>query len=339
MNIFTEHPHRYHLIAEMLEAPDLIERFDSSLVQPVYDQLSDVSRLMLTGEGSSRIFPARNVIAKSQAHREGPVIISETATDLASKNLMDYAIIGASNSGRTKELVNLFHTLHEQGHPHLYALTCTADSLLEKYAGETVVLHTGKEQAVAATKSVMVQAFFYDVLYSCWTGQKINPKALAEDLYLTLQQNISQEITDVLAKADHIFFAGVNNGVAEELALKTNETVRKKSAFFPGTYLLHGVEEVVGSEDVLVLVDYLPDHARKIHEVFVENIGAKVLTFSSEETMFPHVSFYSRHVSHESYAKLAAGWKILAETGTAMGIDLDKPQRARKIGNEMESVS
>jgi len=32
--------------------------------------------------------------------------------------------------------------------------------------------------------------------------------------------------------------------------------------------------------------------------------------------------------------ELAAGWNILVETGIALGINLDKAERARKVGNE-----
>jgi glucosamine--fructose-6-phosphate aminotransferase (isomerizing) len=34
------------------------------------------------------------------------------------------------------------------------------------------------------------------------------------------------------------------------------------------------------------------------------------------------------------YVYLAAGWNVLVEIGLSLGINLDKPQRARKIGNE-----
>ncbi len=37
---------------------------------------------------------------------------------------------------------------------------------------------------------------------------------------------------------------------------------------------------------------------------------------------------------YSEYVQLAAGWNILVETGIALGIDLDKPERARKVGNE-----
>ena len=34
------------------------------------------------------------------------------------------------------------------------------------------------------------------------------------------------------------------------------------------------------------------------------------------------------------YIQLAAGWNLLVETGIALGVDLDHPRRARKVGNE-----
>jgi glucosamine--fructose-6-phosphate aminotransferase (isomerizing) len=35
-----------------------------------------------------------------------------------------------------------------------------------------------------------------------------------------------------------------------------------------------------------------------------------------------------------AYVFLCAGWNLLVEIGLALGIDLDKPERARKVGNE-----
>jgi glucosamine--fructose-6-phosphate aminotransferase (isomerizing) len=36
------------------------------------------------------------------------------------------------------------------------------------------------------------------------------------------------------------------------------------------------------------------------------------------------------------YLQLMAGWNLLVEIGLATGIDLDKPERARKVGNEFQ---
>ncbi|MBM3971960.1 MAG: sugar isomerase, partial [Planctomycetes bacterium] len=34
------------------------------------------------------------------------------------------------------------------------------------------------------------------------------------------------------------------------------------------------------------------------------------------------------------FVQMAAGWNLLVETGLVLGINLDKPERARKVGNE-----
>ena len=37
----------------------------------------------------------------------------------------------------------------------------------------------------------------------------------------------------------------------------------------------------------------------------------------------------------QPYVYLCAGWNVLVEIAVSDGINLDKPQRARKVGNEM----
>ena len=50
------------------------------------------------------------------------------------------------------------------------------------------------------------------------------------------------------------YFSGRNNGVAEEITLKTNEITRKKSSYLEGTYAVHGIEEVLGKQDVIRII-------------------------------------------------------------------------------------
>lgn len=322
----------------MFDTPDIIRNFDEAIVDAVFEEIKKEPFLMLTGEGSSRFFPARNMISRRLQMQHGPTIISKSSFDLSGLDLSDFVIFGASNSGRTKEIVSLFMQLKEKGHKNLFGLTCNKNSLLEEYSKRTVVLEIGSETAVAATKSAVAQACFYELLLSRWAGVKVNKSSLAEDFEKTLNIPVAVEIIDAMAGADHIYFAGKNSGVAEELALKTPETVRKKSAFFPGTYLLHGVEEVISPKDVIILVDEFPDHQEKIKKIFVDGIGTMVVSISAEKSIFPNISLSMRDVFNNNYVRLAAGWRLLAETGLNLGINLDKPERARKIGNEMEIV-
>jgi glucosamine--fructose-6-phosphate aminotransferase (isomerizing) len=121
--------------------------------------------------------------------------------------------------------------------------------------------------------------------------------------------------------------------VAAELALKTNEITRKKSAFLEGTFALHGIEEVMNKNEVLIWVDPFMDDQEKFLECLVKGIGIDVITISQRKTIFPTISIPDGG-QYAEYIQLATGWNILVETGVALGINLDKPQRARKVGNE-----
>ena len=59
---------------------------------------------------------------------------------------------------------------------------------------------------------------------------------------------IDTEIIERACEAATIYFAGYNDGVAEELTLKTNEITRKKSDYLEGSYAVHGIEEVMDAK-------------------------------------------------------------------------------------------
>ncbi len=325
---------RYNLVIEMFEAVDYIKDFNRTDVKDLFSKFPENCPIMLTGEGSSRIFPAKNVIHHRLTHKNGPVIFTESSIELTDKNLESFVVIGASNSGKTKELINLFRELKNSGHPHLYGLSCNHNSFLEKYTEKTYVIDAGIEKAVAASKSVVAQAMFYDaLLYHYYEVKEPDTNLLAGFFEQALKTVIDKSVTDKICKAEIVYFAGNNNGVAEELTLKTNEIVRKKSVYLPGTLLLHGIEEVVTSNDIIIMADPYPGEFDKIKSIYTDGIGTPVVAISDQPTPFLTVNIPSAPSLYESYIKLAAGWNLLVEAGIKLGIDLDKPERARKIGN------
>jgi glutamine---fructose-6-phosphate transaminase (isomerizing) len=329
---------KFHLVKEMYETVEYIKNFDPRPSKELFLELPGKKPIMLTGEGSSRIFPARNAVYRRLSSGEGPQIFTESSTDLRGKNLDDFIVIGASNSGKTRELVDLFRDLDDSGHILKYGLSCNRGTLLENFAKKTFVLDIGVETAVAASKSVVAQALFYDALLSEFsiTGN-LDTVALSAFFLQSLNSIISNDITKVICKAEMVYFTGNNNGVAEELTLKTNEIIRKKSAFLPGTYLLHGVEEVMSKNDVIIMVDAYPDEYQKIKSIYTDNAGTPVIVISENPSPFHTVMIPDVSEEYEPYVKLAAGWNLLVEAGIRLGVDIDKPERARKIGNEASS--
>jgi len=65
----------------------------------------------------------------------------------------------------------------------------------------------------------------------------------------------------------------------------------------------------------------------------VEGVGMTVLAIADRPTPFPTIQI-PRGEPFTEYLQLAAGWNLMVEVGIAAGVNLDKPVRARKVGNE-----
>ncbi|HUX56843.1 MAG TPA: hypothetical protein VMV77_07715 [Bacteroidales bacterium] len=334
MNLKEEKYNKYALVREMMETPEIIRLFDPLASAKFAGTVKAGKGLFLTGEGSSRIFPAKRTICSSLQKDFIIPVLTEGCTQAEEYNLDDFVVFGASNSGQTKEVIRLATSLKNKKHNAIFGLTANYNTKLEEITTGTHVLKCGKEDAVAATKSVIEQGLFYDSLLWNIQGKKMDGlNDLSEKTEQALTKKIAPFITDIIKNASVIYFAGRNNGVAEELALKTNEITRKKSAFLEGTFAVHGIEEVMDKNEVLIWIEPFPAEQEKFKECLVEGVGMRIIAVSTKETIFPTIIIPDGG-EYAEYVQLAAGWNILVETGISLGINLDKPTRARKVGNE-----
>ncbi len=325
---------KYALVREMMETADVIRRFDPADAERFAHAIRSKKGLFMTGEGSSRIFPAKRTIYASLKDSKRFPLFTEGATQALEYDLTDLAVFGASNSGKTKEVVRLFKHLKEAGHTAYFGLTANHDTPLQELALDTHVLGCGKEDAVAATKSVIEQGLFYDSLYRHLTGKSMQGlDELAGMVEEAMTLKVDATLTEKIKNAGMIYFAGRNTGVAEELTLKTNEITRKKSDFLEGTYAAHGIEEVMNPDEVVIVVDPFESEEEKFHEVLEKGVGLTIIAISHRQTSFPTILIPDGG-EYKDYVELAAGWNVLVETGLALDINLDKPERARKVGNE-----
>ena len=194
----------------------------------------------------------------------------------------------------------------------------------------------GKEEAVAATKSVVEQALFYRALLGPWEKDSpivANQQEASRKAREVLEAELDPELVRKIAAAPVIYFAGRNNGVAEELTLKTNEITHKKSDYLEGTYAVHGIEEIMRPEEVVLVVDPFPEEIEKFTTTLVDGVGMTVIAVAAEETSLPTVRI-PQVEGYETILQLLAGWNVRVQVGVSLGINLDKAERARKIGNE-----
>ena len=328
---------RFALVREMLETTKVISGLDWAAAAGLAETARRKGGMFLTGEGSSRIFPAHNAIAMGRRRGLKERIECEGARQAMEYDLQRHAVFGTSNSGKTREVIELFRRLKARGHDALYGLTAMAKSPLEQECKKTFVLHCGKEDAVAATKSVVEQALFYQVLVSELAGSQPWPKLLgelADKAGAILTADIDPAIARRLAAAPTICWAGRNDGVAEELSLKTCEIARKQGVYCEGTYVVHGIEEVLDPGDAVVIIDPYEAELEKYADVLVKGVGLHVVAIAARPTPFPTILIPAM-ADMDAHLQLCAGWNLLVATGLQLGINLDKPVRARKVGNEL----
>jgi glucosamine--fructose-6-phosphate aminotransferase (isomerizing) len=337
MNKNDERYTRFHLVREMMETASLLRSYDTDEICRIAADLES-TRVLLSGEGSSRIFPAKNCISRSLQKSYSQSLFSESARQASEYDLDGYTVFVASNSGKTKECVELMRAIKKKKtDTQLIGLTVDPDSPVAQETDMAYLLRADKEQAVAATKTVAEQAFFYDSLFRFCNGEKaLDTKHLGDRLEEVMTMSLDDKVIDVLAQAPLIYFAGRNDGIAEELTLKTNEICRIKSDFLEGTYAVHGIEEVMQPEEAVILIDPFAEEEEKFEQVLSNGLGMQVIAVAGRDTRFPTIRVPKSGELHP-YLLLAAGWNLLVEIGLRRGIDPDKTERARKIGNEMTS--
>ncbi|MDR3198111.1 MAG: sugar isomerase, partial [Planctomycetaceae bacterium] len=325
MNLNNTKYKNFALVREMLRASEIIGNFDFGRTKRIVDSIKETNRFFLTGEGSSRIFPAKRFIASILGRGLNLTTATDGARQALEYDLSKWTVVGASNSGQTKELITLFQKLNAEKHTRLFGVTANAGTKLTEVA-DSVVLSCGKEDAVAATMSVVEQALVYQSieagLAECPCGcaeRKTEAGQLAAEV---LAAEYDTELIKKAASAPVIYLAGRNNGVAEELALKTNEITRKRSQYLEGTIVVHGIEEVMNPEDIVVLIEPFEQDMEFYKKNLVDGVGMTVIAVSSKPTLFETILIPSLPRYNE-YFQLLAGWNLLVQTGVACGIDID----------------
>lgn len=318
----------FALTREMDEGIALLQNFDPSILVAAQQFLAGAEKIFLTGEGSSRIFPAKNLLALALQRGLKKQLHSEGARQAAHYHLHDWRIIALSNSGQTKEVITLLSTLDKE---KILGITAAQQTPLHDLCAHMIPLVSGQEKATAATKTVLEQALILQTLLLGDVPQR-RLEAASVCAQLVAPTPFVAMVATACSMGKALYFSGENNGVAEELALKANEIVRTRAQFLEGTMVVHGVEEVMTQGDVLLLFNPHPDEQEKIQREIADKIGVQVLAFSHAPTLFPTWRL-PPITDFDGYIQLVAGWRLLAATGCALGIDIDRPTRARKIGN------
>lgn len=329
---------------EMLETEQVVSNFDFNLTRDLAEKIGN-SRIIFTGMGSSLIFPGKHAINRAMKLGISNRVEAFFASDLFQyEDFSDTYVLLCSNSGKTKEVILLLDYIKSKG-AKCVAITAVADSILAQRSDEKIILTCGFEKGVAATKSVVEQALVYDSLIHHLAkiqGKEIDFDLLKNELKKTafaIKNNINLKIKDTLleklANSKNYFIVGLDNGMAEEITLKSYEISRKMALFYPDTHIVHGVEEAIEEGFAIIFrpsnfKDYISDFEKFSGKTNCQLIGV------DNHDLIPGVKIEISDGTFVNYCLLAAGWGILRNVANKLNLDIDHPEKASKVGNPFE---
>ena len=325
---------------EMLESADVIKNFDFNITRNLAKEIGN-KRVIFTGMGSSVLFPAKQ--AKSRAFE---LNISNRVEEFFASDLLSYDdfsgtyVFLCSNSGMTKETILLLEHIKKNKAKYT-AVTAVPDSILAKRCEEKIIMQCGFEKGVAATKSVIEQGLILDSLVLNLAknqGKKVDfgkikiyARLASKSIFRNIDINVPNSMSDALAKASSIYFIGRKTGVADEITLKAHEIARKNAFFYPDTHIVHGIEESIESNPIVLFEPSKFKNFIGDFRDFSKRINSSLYGIDSKR-LIDGVKIKSIRY-FENYCLLAAGWGLLRNIAKKQNINMDKPKKAVKVGN------
>lgn len=327
---------------EMLEGAEAFRAFDLEETRTLAEEIGG-KRVIFAGMGSSILFPAKNAKSRAFALNIKNKIDGFFASELLSCNKFpDAYIVLLSNSGMTKETILLSDHL-KKTKTKFAAITAVPDSVLARKSKNKIIMGCGFENGVAATKSVMEQALILDsLIFNIAKNQNIRINAgrlgkslidASKKILFNIDIKLPEFIIGPLSKSNSVYFAGRDSGVCDEIALKTHEIARKSACFYPATHIVHGIEESIRANPIILFEPSKFKNFIGDFKNFSGRTGCALSGIDSRDSPGIDTIRIKSNELFNNYCLLAGGWGLLRNVANNLGIDMDKPKKAVKVGN------
>jgi LmbE family N-acetylglucosaminyl deacetylase/fructoselysine-6-P-deglycase FrlB-like protein len=311
------------------EVVALTEAWPAHSWAPLREALAQAKRrpLLLIGEGSSRLFPGRFLRYLARHWGHAGLIADVGGREAATLPLEDYQLCFCSNSGATKEVLELAQ--HCQGHDSTLALIGSQGSPLGTMVSNHKIILTQPEKAVPATKSVIAQTLTLAHALADVLGESIPFAALSHAFDGILQTPLTRDLMAAYRRAQRIWWVDNECGVASELALKTMEVTGVTGHAAEGSLVLHGIEEILTMDDLIITCGIRAVDEELLRERILNIPGVTLRSVGVENTdwQVPDLGVWTPCLY------LAVGWRMLEHLALEQGRDPARPLRVNKIGN------
>ena len=223
--------------------------------------------------------------------------------------------VGISQSGAAPDVAEVLASLRAEGHTTL-AVTNTAESRLTKEAEFSLLLETGPEKSVAATKTYTSSLLAMYELVRALGGDIPAPiTALPTDAWVEHALAAAAEVNGTVVRSSPVFSLGRGFGfsTAQETALKLMECALISCKAFSSADFEHGPKALAGHGSAAIVYDGpKPDLA---------NQGCEIIVAPTAPTAEPLKPIWD---------VIFGQWTALL-AARARGLNPDDPRHIRKV--------
>ena len=310
-------------IADAARTIGLLENWAPEPWRPLTQALAQGKAISWIGEGSSRLFPLGFTQSIAMQWGRAGIVTGGGGRTLTRFMAKNYQITVSSNSGKTREIVEGLLNVKPRG---VLAVLGNPGGPVEDLVEASFCVLDKPERAVPATVSVVGQSLVLLQAVAYYCGKMIPMLEIADAVSETLETSA----LPIDLGTSRIWWCGNDNGVADELMLKSCEALGIASISCGQGLGIHGIHEVLGPSDLVVAIG-VDSRDRDTLASVVSATGSQFQSWGSsrhDDWKLPDLGIWA------PFSELSAGWRFIDSVAKSLGRDPAYPKRLRKIGNE-----
>ena len=258
-------------------------------------------------------------------------------------DLSDALVVGISQSGQSPDIVAVLEEARKQNRPTL-CITNEDKSPLAEAAEFLFPLHTGKEKAVAATKTYTASLAAIALFSSCLTNDDTRLdeiRHMSEKLDKVLEDALSiVKNTERYRYIDHcvVLGRGFNYSTAFEVALKVKELTRVVTVPYSSADFKHGPIATIQKGFPVIVISSsgrMGDHIDEF-TVKVMAMGAELIVISDQDSLLEKSRLGFRMAAGipewlSPIANVLPGQLFARQLALEKGLNIDRPEGITKV--------
>ncbi|MFW6160055.1 MAG: glutamine--fructose-6-phosphate transaminase (isomerizing), partial [Acidobacteriota bacterium] len=310
-----EQPMKSQALIQFLRESGQVSIFLEGLKKSL-SQSSDSSSLFLIGSGTSYNASVLGAYYLNKIAGIGavPVIAGAFKESFGGSDLSRSSYILVSQSGETKDVINVVNFLEEKSASNIFALVNVLGSSLQLRVKNYLPLLSDIEISVPATKTFTNQVLIFLYLAMNLTESNLVEAANLKEEFCRFPEMVRQtldqtdkacrRISSILSRRPYLYYLGygINYGACLEGALKMKEITYIPCEGMYSSEFKHGPLAIINQDDwVIFLATRENVHMTVSHINEISCRGGKILTIAPSENSLEDNSDEFISLSNENY--------------------------------------